>query len=914
MPGLLANAVSGLQASQHALRTTGHNISNANTPGYSRQVVEYATRPEERLGSAGYIGSGVSVVSIERVVNQFVTVQLRADTATYHQLDTFDLNIGKIDSLLANINTGLAGGLQSFFSAVQNVADDPSSTPARQLLVEEASSLTIRFNNLHNRMVSIEQNINREVETVTEQITALAQSISDLNQAIGTLKSSGEGNFPNDLMDQRDEALRQLSELVAVRIVEQDAGDYNIFIGNGQPLVIGTTVSNFDVTRDGQIIVKNNIQETNVTQQITGGRLGGLLSFRENILNPSKNELGRVAIVLADEFNTLQQEGIDLDGDYGSKMFRDINDISITRARIEHGNNAPPNNRIMSLVIDDARKLSTSDYSLEIMPGTSNYVITRLEDNAIVSQGILTGAYPAEISFDAMTLTLESGSFQGGDRFLIRPTVNGAFDISAQITRPEDLALAAPIRTETDIGNLGTGLVSAGEVLSLVDASGNRLPAFANPGALSPPIVIHFTSATTYEVLDNSNPSNPQPLNPPIAEQTFIPGMDNALFTTDPGATLIVGNGARVGLPAGRTAAALIATDAAQANGYPIEQLTFTYTNPETGLTSTQVLVTSGNASAVQTAALISSVKGISANAYTSANITDINISDFNSPLQISLNGENLLEYNTGVLDANVPDPALSEADFNDYLAERINSNSNLSDLGIRAVSGSNATTGRPEIRLIASSGVNLDFRLEASTPANTIAINDNSGNPNVILTGAGVGNQSAVTVGGQIDISLSDGYELQTAPTNSQLFGDSSAANFARSSYLGYQVIIKGNPVAGDNFTVEFNSDASNDNRNALRFAALEVAGTVNNGTLSFSNAYGKLVEVVGTKSSLSRINTAASGSLLQQTQTLRDSISGVNLDEEAANLIRFEQVYNANARVISVARDLFDTLLQAI
>lgn len=914
MSGILSNAVSGLQASQHALRTAGHNISNANTAGYSRQQVEYATRPEERLGSAGYVGSGVSTVSVERIVNEFVTVQLRSDTAAYHQLEAFDINIGKVDSLLADINTGLAGGLQSFFSAVQNVADDPSSTPARQLLIEEVGSLAIRFNNLHDRLVTISQNVTSEISTVTEQITALAQSISDLNQAIGNLKSSGEGNFPNDLMDQRDEALRQLSELVAVQIVEQDAGDYNIFIGNGQPLVIGTTVSRFEVSRDGQIIVENNVQSTNVTKQITGGRLGGLLSFRESVLDSSKNELGRVAIVLADEFNTLQKEGIDLDGDYGSHMFADINNPNAARARVEHGNNAPPSDRRMSLVIDDARKLTTSDYSVEIIAGTSNYVITRIEDDTIVNQGMLTGSYPTDISFDSMTLTLESGSFQGGDSFTLKPTVNGAFDITAEITRPEDLALAAPIRTKTDIGNTGAGLVSAGEVLSLVDSNGNTLPAFTNPGALSPPIVIHFTSSTTYEVLDNSNPSNPQPLNPPMMEQTFIPGMDNALFTTDPGETLVIGNGARTGLPAGRTASALTAINAAQANGYPVEQLTFTYTNPENGLTSSQAVVTSGNATAAQTAALISSVAGVSANAYTTANITDINITDFNAPLQISLNGENLLKYNGGTLDTTVPNPASGEAAFNDYLAERINNNENLSDLGIRAISGSNATTGRPEVRLVASSGVNLDFRLEANTPANTIAVNDNSGNPNVTLTGAGVGNQSAVTVGGKIDITLADNYVIDTAPTNSQLFGDSSNANFVRSSYLGYQVVIKGNPAAGDNFTVEFNSDASNDNRNALRFAELEIAGTVNDGALSFSDAYGRLVEVVGTKSSLSRINTAASESLLQQTQTLRDSISGVNLDEEAANLIKFEQVYNANARVIGVARDLFDTLLQAI
>src|SRR5690606_37213469 len=155
---------------------------------------------------------------------------------------------------------------------------------------------------------------------------------------------------------------------------------------------------------------------------------------------------------------------------------------------------------------------------------------------------------------------------------------------------------------------------------------------------------------------------------------------------------------------------------------------------------------------------------------------------------------------------------------------------------------------------------------------------------------------------------------KLKTSPTNSQLLGDSTAADFAQSSYLGYQVSIKGQPQAGDTFTVGFNSNASNDNRNALRFVELETKATIEGGSLSLSGGYSRLVETVGTKSNLASINTSAGKSLLEQTQNMRDSVSGVNLDEEAANLIKFEQMYNANARVISVARDLFDTLLNSV
>ncbi|MDO3382609.1 flagellar hook-associated protein FlgK [Gilvimarinus algae] len=911
---ILSNAISGLQASQNALRTAGHNISNANTAGFSRQQVEYATRPEQRLGNAGFLGSGVTTTSIERVVDQFVTAQLRLDTAAYNQLATYNLNIGKVDKLLADVNTGLASGLQSFFASVQNAADEPSSTPARQLVVDESESLSIRFNNLYDRLKSIEGSINSELKTVTDQITSLANSVADLNQQISEQGGGANGNQPNDLLDKRDEALRQLSELVAVRVVDSGSGQVNVFIGSGQSLVVGTTVSRFQVSRNGDIQISNGVQRANVTEQINGGKLGGLLSFRDDILYPSMNELGRVAIAVADEFNRLQREGLDLDGDYGQDIFGDINSPTLTGNRVQHGDNPPPSDRVLSVSIDDISELTTSDYTLKIPAGSNNYVVTRVNDDTVVTQGILPGALPADISFDGVTVTLESGSFQGGDSFTIKPTATGARDIESLISRPEDLALASPIRTATDIGNTGNGVISAGEVLQLLDAAGSPLPAFAEPGELSPPVVIRFTTSTTYEILDNTDPANPQPFDPPLSNLEFTPGIENAIFTDDPGETIVVGDGARTGLPAGRVAAALSASDPAQANGYPVEQYTFTRVDPQTGSSTTQALVTSPNASAAQTAALISSVPGVSANAYTTASVSDMNIDSFTAPLQITLNGEDLLGYSAGSLSSNVPDPNESESEFYQYLAGQINANDALTDQGITAVAGANPATGRPELRLVSDTGANLDLRLEAGSGADSLSVSDGTGNPSVVLTGAGAGNQSAVTVGGRIDVTMADGVSLATAPTDSQLLGDSAAADFARSTYTGYQVTIKGQPQAGDIFTVGFNNDASNDNRNALRFAELETAGVVQGDSLSFAEAYGRLVEEVGTKSSLSRINTDASKTLLEQSQSLRDSISGVNLDEEAANLIKFEQVYNANARVISVARDLFDTLLNSV
>lgn len=909
MSGLLSNAISGLQASQNALRTTGHNISNANTPGYSRQRVDNVARPEQQLGNAGYIGSGVTTQSIERIVDQFVNDRLRMDTSAFHQLDKLNTNIGQIDRLFADSTTGLSDILQRFFSALHNGADDPSSTPARQLIITEAENLSNSFNVLQDRLVTMEKNLNREMDAVVSQVNQLSQTVADLNRSITEKASAGT---PNDLLDQRDEALRELSELVAIQTVDQGNGHVNVFMGEGQSLVVGVNANRFSVSNGGDIMLNQPSRSMNITQSITGGQLGGLLEFRDGPLHQSKNELGRLALSISDEMNLLQKQGLDLDGDFGENLFKDINHDTHLSQRVVKDRVVGNDDRELVLEVADTRKLTASDYQFDLIEGSNNYAITRLQDGEIIAQGALTGAIPETLEFDGLRLTLTEGNFQGGDRFTLKPTASAAGQIQSELTRPQDLAFAAPVRTGTSSGNQGTAQISGGEVLSLTGPDGEVLPAFANPGQLSPPVVIRFTSDTSYEVLDNTDPSNPVPLEPPIQEQVFVPGKENAIFSNDPGETQVIGNGARLGLPENRSAQTLAPTDPPQNNGYPAEQMRFTLTDPS-GSSRTHNLVTGANASAARTAEQLSLVSGVSASAYTQVHLTDISIEDFNSPLQITLNGEALLEYQGGQLNTAVPDPSTDEAAFNDYLAEQINNNPNLQALGFRAESGADVH-GNPELRIVASSGVDADVRLEAdSAGQNQLSVNDGTGNPDVRLQGQGPGSQSAITVGGRLNITMADGVSLSTAPSESQLLGDSRGENFAQSSYLGYQVGIKGQPKAGDTFTVDFNDNASNDNRNALKMTQLESAQVVN-GNLSVGDAYGRLVEEVGTASSAARNNTQAARSLMEQTANLRESISGVNLDEEAANLIKFEQVYNANSRVISVARDMFDTLLNSV
>ena len=510
MAGLLNTAVTGLRVSQAALRTTGHNIANANTPGYSRQRVELATNAAN-LSGAGYIGNGVTVTAIERIVDEFLVRQLRTDTSLNSELEAFSENIRQLDTLLSDPSTGLSQGLDKFFAVMENGADDPTSIPSRQLIISEAENLGLRFNTIYERLDSINNSINSKLSSAVSRVNALAQNIADLNKKIALADID---KSPNDLLDQRDEALRELAELVKIDIVDQGDGLLNVSFGSGQALVVGGEVRNLAVI-DGvedpsqkDLAYQDRIGSQVITRFVSGGELGGLLDFRDSILSTSFNELGRVAIALSQTFNEAHSKGIDLNNQFGGLFFNDVNDPRTAAGRVlASGSNSPPLDRVASLEIIDHSKLSASDYRLEVSSADTSYRVTRLTDGATVYAGTLPVSFPQSIEFDGLRFNFGGGSFQQGDEFLIQPTRRAARDFASVLQRPDQLAFASPVLTDVDLGNTGNGIISAGSVLALQDAAGNALPLLATEGQMSPPLLVRFNTPTSYDILDNSDPT-----------------------------------------------------------------------------------------------------------------------------------------------------------------------------------------------------------------------------------------------------------------------------------------------------------------------------------------------------------------------------------------------------------------------
>jgi flagellar hook-associated protein 1 FlgK len=476
MADLLSIGLSGLSANKTSLAVTGHNITNVNTPGFSRQDTVQATRNPQFSG-AGYIGSGTTLVDVRRTYSEFLSTQVRSSTALNSDVEAYRSQIEQLDSLLAGTTTGITPSLQKFFSSLQTAAEDPANIPARQLVLSEAEGLARRFNTVSDRINEQNEFINKQMVAVSDQVNRLATSIASYNDAIA--KAAANGQQPNDLLDAREEAVRQLSTYVGVTVVAQDDNSLNLFVGSGQPLVVGSTTSRLEVgpgqgdpTRFEVSFVSGGSRQ-GITSLLTGGELGGLVRYRAETLDPTLNSLGRLALAVSDQVNTQLGQGLDLKGQVGTALFGDYNDTALAQLRVRafasNTSNVQP-----ALNITDTSVLTTSDYRLEY--DGSNYSARRLSDGAAMTVSPSSpGSYPATLTFtdaagrdQGFELALDSAP-AAADKFLLQPTRRGATTISAQLDQPDQLAFTAPVRSEADLQNRGNAVIGQPDITNSPD-------------------------------------------------------------------------------------------------------------------------------------------------------------------------------------------------------------------------------------------------------------------------------------------------------------------------------------------------------------------------------------------------------------------------------------------------------------
>jgi len=664
MAGLLGIGLSGILGHQAALNTTANNITNANTPGYSRQEAQFSAQTPQRTG-AGSIGTGVNVENIRRLANEYLTQQIREDSSLEGEQRTLNNELSRLDNLLGGESTGLSTSLNNFFASLQNAAEDPTSLPQRQLVISEGEQVVKRFSALNEKFIQQRESVKTQMQQGAKDANALIASIADLNSAIAQSPGLAQGRMPNDLLDQRDEKLRQLSELVSIKISPTEGAQVNVTLNNGQGLVTGNIAAQLGTRPSAsdplmlEFTLGTSGRVVNVDSQIDGGKLGGLRHFQQQALAPAFDELGRIAIALADTMNSQHQIGMDLEGELGGLFFKDFNRAALQASRvIPSGNNQSASNAQLAVEITDSSALAAGTWSLQF-GATSSYQLTNDRTGEVVS-----GSLPAvgdEIIMPGFSIRYDGGTLTDGHSFQIQPTRNGAADIAMQVRREEDLAFASPVRAEGDPENKGTGAISQGVMMAVTYPDGTPLPGFtSSTGLANGPLEVSFSesgSVLSYTVTDAS--SNV------VITAPYVAG--EGLFSEDP-------------------------------------------------------------------------------------------------------------------LDPN----------------------------------------------------------------------------------------------------------------------------------YQGFQFNVTGQPKVGDTFDIEFNANGVSDNRNAESLASFGTKNTLNNGSQSFAEGYAGLVENVGVQTRQSQLDLQAGKTLLEQSFNQREAVSGVNLDQEAGKLIQYQAAYNASAKVITVAQDLFNTLLQ--
>lgn len=483
--GFLNTGVTAINAANVGLSTTAHNISNATTAGFHRQSIVQAENVPLYTG-AGFVGQGVHVSTVQRAYSQHLENQvLSAQTQTNHMASYFQ-QITQLDNMLADPNAGLSPALQEFYNGLNDVSANPASVPSRQSMISGADALVSRFQRLDERMTEIRNGINSQITASVQLINSYADQIAELNQRVVLADASGNGQPPNDLLDQREQLIAELNKEIQVSVVKQGDGTLNVFMGKGQALVVGQQAYALkavpapdDLERVEVAYSANNATLYLPSSLLTGGNLGGMLAFRSEVLDEAQNALGRVAVGLAKNFNDQHKLGQDLNGALGGDFF------NVAAGQVT-GDTRNAGTGVITATVDDVSALTTSNYDLAY-DGT-NYTLTRQSDG---TQWTVAPAALPYTTADGFVLDLASGAPVAGDRWKVSPTRNGARDIAVLTHDTAKIAAAAPISTAASSANTGDASISTGSVNAPPPPNAN----------LQQPVTITFTGPGAFNVV-----------------------------------------------------------------------------------------------------------------------------------------------------------------------------------------------------------------------------------------------------------------------------------------------------------------------------------------------------------------------------------------------------------------------------
>ncbi|WP_295851881.1 flagellar hook-associated protein FlgK [uncultured Xylophilus sp.] len=498
--GLLNVGVRSLLANQAALQTIGHNISNVNTAGYSRQGVLLETSGSQYTGG-GYIGRGVTVANVLRSHSDFLTRQatLAASAAASDQARASRLT--QLEDIFPGGASGLGAAVTDMLNAFTDVGTAPTDLTARAVVLTRAQEMSSRFNGAATRLNELQTGTRQQLEDAVTAANGLLQRIAKVNDQIAL--AAGQNQAPNDLLDQRETLIKDLNRYVQTTQVAADDGTTGVFIGS-QPVVLGIATATLSLVRDPggdpsrvNIAIGRAGAVTHMDENgLNGGEMAGLLKVHNGDIPEARNMLGRIALATTTSVNAQHAVGLNLDGTSGGNFFKPQTLADGYKAAANTGT------ATVQVAVADASLMAASDYQVRFTSGTAGEIV-RLSDGKVTAMGSVPGATVV----DGLTFTASAGA-NANDSFVVKPFALAATQIGTLLTSPRELAVGNPAVVSAAPDNQGTVGVSGFTVT----------PQFSGPAA---DVVITFDTPTSYTVT--------QPPAAPGASQPYTAGGTIAL-------------------------------------------------------------------------------------------------------------------------------------------------------------------------------------------------------------------------------------------------------------------------------------------------------------------------------------------------------------------------------------------------
>lgn len=456
---LLGLGTRAMFANMAALQSTGNNIANVNTKGYSRQETQLETAGGQYTG-AGFFGQGVNVTTITRSYDRFLTTQAAnaASTAAYDTTRSSQLKQLENVFTLGDKGVGYAAG--QLLNSFVDMANSPADSSARQVVLTRAQELTDRFTAAGEQLNALQSGVVQDMRTSVQTVNTLARQVAELNKQIQA--SKGSGHTPNDLLDERDQLVSQISGYINVSTILADDGSMGLFVGGGQSLVLGgnantlkAAVDPFDPSKLQLAMQEGGSDRLIPSSAIAGGSIAGLMKFQNDDLTDARNLLGQMAVAISGALNQQQSLGLDLGRppSFGSAMFA----VGAPKALPANSNTG---DAAFAVSVSDFTHVQASDYELAF-DGTA-YAMVRLSDGRTVDGSPFSPAdLAAGVQVEGLSVRLDTGTAAAGDRFRLQPVANAAQEMRTMLSDPNGLAAASPVTASFGAANTGTATVAS---------------------------------------------------------------------------------------------------------------------------------------------------------------------------------------------------------------------------------------------------------------------------------------------------------------------------------------------------------------------------------------------------------------------------------------------------------------------